>query len=371
MFLNKLYLTRFRNYRDQNINFHSGTNILCGNNGQGKTNIIESIYYLALTKSFRTNNDQNLILSSESFFRIQGDFTTKQGRKLTSAIAFSASEGKRLNYDHQRIQKFSDYIGSIPIVLLAPSDLDITQGGPQQRRKFLDIMLSQASKTYLYHLLQYRRSLKQRNLLFQQTELDDHLLQAWEEALVQHGTILIEKRIEALEKLDALVKGFYTQMSGGSEKIKLVYQSTFPLKDQQKIPELYHQALKQNFEKDLLSQSTGIGPHRDDILFLISGKSLKAVGSQGEHKTFIIALKMAEYHYLQSVRKNLPLLLFDDIFGELDAERIGNMITSLSQIGQVFITTTSANFFGKLTSWKGQTAFYHIQQGTVRELEKV
>lgn len=370
MFLNKLHLTNFRNYRDQKIDFHTGTNILFGNNGQGKTNIIESLYYLALTKSFKTNNDLNLILSSETFFRIQGDFTTEQGKKMISAIAFSAADGKRLNYNNQRIQKFSEYIGSIPMVLLAPSDLDITQAGPHQRRKFLDIMLSQASKIYLHHLLQYRRSLKQRNLLLQQPKLDEHLLQSWEDALVQQGTILIEKRIEAIEKLDDLVKDYYMRMSGGTEKVKLVYQSTFPIKEQEKIPESFHSALRQNFSKDQQNQTTSIGPHRDEVLLLINGKSLKAIGSQGEHKTFIIALKMAEYHYLQSVQKNLPLLLFDDIFGELDAGRIGNMINSLSQTGQVFITTTSPNFFGKLNGWKRQTAFYQIEQGTVKETER-
>jgi DNA replication and repair protein RecF len=370
MVLNKLHLINFRNYRDQKINFHNGTNILFGNNGQGKTNIIESLYYLALTKSFRTNNDQNLILSSESFFRIQGDFTTEQGRKALSAIAFSASEGKRLTYNNQRIQKFSEYIGSIPVVLLAPSDLEVTQAGPHQRRKFLDIMLSQASKIYLHHLLQYRRSLKQRNLLLQGA-VDEHLMQSWEDALVQHGTILIEKRLEAIEKLDELVKEYYMRMSGGTEKVKLIYQSTFPFKEREKIPELYHSALKQNFSKDQQNQSTSIGPHRDEVLLLINGKFLKSFGSQGEHKTFIIALKMAEYHYLQSVQKSLPLLLFDDIFGELDAGRIGNMINSLSKTGQVFITTTSPNFLGKLNDWKGQTAFYQIEQGTVKETADV
>jgi DNA replication and repair protein RecF len=160
-------------------------------------------------------------------------------------------------------------------------------------------------------------------------------------------------------------------MSGGNERVKLIYQSTFPLKEREKIPEFYHVTLKQNFSRDQQNQTTSIGPHRDEVLLLINGKSLKAIGSQGEHKTFIIALKMAEYHYLQSIQKHLPLLLFDDIFGELDAERIGNMINSLSQAGQVFITTTSPNFFGKLNGWKGQTTFYQIEQGTVKETAKV
>lgn len=371
MVLNKLHLTNFRNYHEQKIVFHGGTNILFGNNGEGKTNILESLYYLALTKSFRTNNDQNLILNNESFFRIQGDFTNEQGRKIVSAIAFSVSEGKRIHLNNQKISKFSDYIGSIPVVLLAPSDLDVTLAGPQQRRRFLDIMLSQSSKVYLHHSLHYRRSLKQRNLLFQQGSTDHQLLQSWDEALIQNGSILIEKRIEAVEKLDELIKQYYQQMSGNSDKVKLVYQCSFPIKAPEKISEHYQLALQQNLEKDRLNQATSIGPHRDEILFLINGKPLKAIGSQGEHKTFVISLKMAEYHYLQSMNKSLPLLLFDDIFGELDSSRINNMIHSLSAIGQVFITTTSPNFFGKLAQWKGDTFFYQVQQGTVKEVEKI
>jgi DNA replication and repair protein RecF len=208
-------------------------------------------------------------------------------------------------------------------------------------------------------------------MMLQQAVEDERLMQSWQDALVQHGTILIEKRLEAIEKLDELVKEYYMRMSGGTEKVKLIYQSTFSFKDREKIPELFHSALKQNLSKDQQNQSTSIGPHRDEVLLLINGKFLKSFGSQGEHKTFIIALKMAEYHYLQSIQKNLPLLLFDDIFGELDAGRIGNMIKSLSQTGQVFITTTSPNFFGKLSNWSGQTAFYQVEQGTVKQIERV
>jgi DNA replication and repair protein RecF len=372
MVLKQLKLVNFRNYAKQEIVFHPGLNILFGQNGQGKTNILESLYYLALTKSFRTNTDQNLILNNAQFFRIEGDFTTDRKRKLVSSLSFSGTQGKQLKLNHQKVPKFSDYIGTIPLVLLAPSDLEITQGGPYQRRKFLDIMLSQSSKLYLHHLLQYRRALKQRNLILQDGEfIDKATLESWETTLIQHGTVVIEKRCEAVAELDSMVKQIYAKLSGKDDKVKIIYQSSVAVQNEKTVSEEYGQAMVLNREKDQQLQATSIGPHRDDILFLINGKSLRWMGSQGEHKTFIISLKMAEYQYLQEMRNNLPLLLFDDIFGELDANRIGNMIQSLSQIGQVFITTTSPHFFGKLEHWQGDSSFYEIMNGEVSVKEQV
>jgi DNA replication and repair protein RecF len=369
MVLNKLRLTNFRNYNREEIDFRAGTNILFGRNGQGKTNILESLYYLALTKSFRTNNDQNLILNKENYFRIEGEFRTEKGRKLSSSIAYSPSEGKRLNLNNQKIPKFVDYIGTIPLVLLAPSDLEISQGGPHQRRQFIDIMLSQAGHLYLHNLLKYRRVLKQRSLLLQQDLIDETVMAAWDQALIQHGSALIEKRLETIEELDRLVKQFYMKLSGGTDQVKLIYQTSFTLKNEMKLDEAFLAGLKKNAEKDRQAGTTSCGPHRDEILFLINGKPLRWMGSQGEHKTFIIALKMAEYDYLRSNQKNLPLLLFDDIFGELDESRIKNMIGSLNEIGQVFITTTSPHFFNKVEEWNNDTSFYEIRNGQVTESE--
>ncbi len=369
MILKHLNLSHFRNYSKESIVFKPGTNILFGKNGQGKTNILESIYYLALTKSFRTNSDQNLVLNKEEYFRIQGHFLTDQEREMTVSIAYSPVDGKRLTHNNQRVLKFSDYIGQVPVVLLAPSDLEISQGGPYRRRQFLDIMLSQASQLYLHHLLQYRRSLKQRNQLLQNEVTDVEMLHSWNEALVNQGVVVVEKRLEAIEKLDFMVKEYYSQLSGGTDRVKLVYQSAFSLRDGGNIGGSFKKALQEQEERDIRLQSTTIGPHRDDILFLINGKPLRGVGSQGEHKTFIISLKMAEYQFLKNLQNQIPLLLFDDIFGELDAGRISNMISTLSEIGQVFITTTSPHFFGKVDSWKSETFFYEVDAGHVKQVE--
>ena len=370
MILTQLKLQNFRNYGQAEVSFHTGNNVLYGRNGQGKTNILESIYYLALTKSFRTNNDKNLIISGKEFFRVWGELQTVQGRVHTCSIGYSSTDGKRLTYNGQKILKFSDYIGEIPVVLLAPSDLEISQNGPHKRRQFLDIMLSQAGKLYLHHLLQYRRSLKQRNALLQTGGGDKNLLESWEESLIQNGIILINKRIDAVETLNKFVKKHYQELSGGQDKVKIIYKSSLSLNSPAGAEPAYRAAFEKNRERDLLLGSTSIGPHRDDVLFLINGEPLRNVGSQGEHKTFVIALKMAEFDFLQDIRNEPPILLFDDIFGELDAGRISNMIGSLSQIGQVFITTTSPHFFYKVKEWEGETFFHEIVEGTVSKQEK-
>jgi DNA replication and repair protein RecF len=368
MILNYLKLQFFRNYNRCEVKFHPGINVLFGRNGQGKTNILESIYYLALTKSFRTNNDSNLILFKEKFFSIQAELENIHERSTKTSIGYSKSEGKRLVYNGQKIHKFSEYIGCIPIVLLAPSDLEITQNGPFKRRHFLDVMFSQASKLYLNDLIQYRRALRQRNVVLQTMPLNLNLLKSWEEALIQSGSNIINKRLESIQIFDEYVKNYYNELSGHTDSIKIIYQSSIPIKNRDNLRENYTALFAAERQKDIDYGTTSIGPHRDDLLLLINGKPLRSIGSQGEHKTFAIALKMAEFWFLENVQQKSPILLFDDIFGELDSGRILNMINSLAQKGQVFITTTSPHFFGKVKAWDSNSCFFEIENGTLTTL---
>jgi DNA replication and repair protein RecF len=368
MILKRLKLQSFRNYERCDIEFHPGKNVLFGRNGQGKTNVLESIYYLALTKSFRTSIDQYLILHKENLFRIQAELNCFQERKHKISMGFSTTEGKRLIYNGQKIYKFAEYIGTIPLVLLAPSDLEISQMGPFKRRHFLDIMLSQASKLYLNDLIQYRRSLRQRNAILQSSPLNQEVLKSWDEALILSGTSIIEKRLEATKTLDHFVKEAYNKLSGGKDSTKIVYQSVVSLKHLDNIKDHYREALAMYRSKDQESGITNLGPHRDDLLFLINGMPLRSIGSQGEHKTFTIALKMAEFKYLQNIQPESPILLLDDVFAELDSHRLINMIDTLSEMGQVFITTTSPDFFGKVRQWDPSTFFYEIKKGELQSL---
>ena len=358
-----LRLFHFRNYGELNQTFSDGVNILYGPNGTGKTNILEAIYYLAITRSFRTKVDRYLIQFQQEMFRIQGVLQNDQGKEFHTTIAYSLREGKRLTIDQQRVSRFTDYIGEIPIVLLCPDDLAISQGSPQQRRRFLDILLSQSSKNYLHHLVEYRRCLKQRNALLQREEPNLDLIISWEEGLIQHGVPLIQKRREAVHILSDQVKNIYSALSQSGDKAKMIYQSTVPGTSEEELTEKYRQLFSEKRQQELELGITLIGPHRDDMLFLINGKPLRQYASQGEHKTFVVALKMAEYAFLQAQKSQSPILLFDDIFGELDAQRISQMLTYLGSIGQVFVTTTSPDFFHKVEKPTIPITYYAVKGG--------
>ncbi len=369
MKLMELHLHQFRNYIDTRVRFQKGINILYGPNGAGKTNILEAIYYLAITKSFRTSVDKHLIYSTADMFRIQGLLRTHQGEEIVAHVAYSPTRGKHLNVNGRKITRFAEYIGDIPIVLLCPSDLTISQGGPQQRRRFLDILLSQAGKVYLHHLVQYRRALKQRNLLLQHSDVEKPLLESWEDNLIKHGTMLIQKRMAIVEELNRQVQEWYRLMSRTSDKVKMIYRSNLSLSPADRLEENYRRAFEKQRSVEKEQAVTMVGPHRDDLLFLINGKPMKTYASQGEHKTFVVALKLAEYHYLRRQKSEAPILLFDDIFGELDAGRIAQMLDHLGGMGQVFVTTTSRDFFGKLSRDAHNARYYYVNKGTIEPIE--
>ncbi|GAB4338481.1 MAG: DNA replication/repair protein RecF [Calditrichia bacterium] len=368
MILESIKIKNFRNYSELEIGFQEGTHILYGNNGQGKTNFLEAIYYLALTKSFRSSRDQNLVKHQADFFRLEGNFATRSGRKYRCAVAYSADQGKRLQVNGETLSRFSEHIGQIPLVLLAPSDIAISQESPGLRRQFLDILLCQASRFYMHSLVQYKRALKQRNALLAGSAPEELLL-PWDETLAKEGAIIIQKRAEAIQELDEAVKSYYKMLSNNQGNIKLIYQPSLEIKADD-LHGAFIKALESNRKRDFQYGTTSVGPHRDEILFLINGKPLRVVGSQGEHKTLVISLKIAEFNYLQKVRNEPPILLFDDLFGELDARRIKSMLNTLSDIGQVFVTTTAPDFFGKMTEWRGDTRFYEISAGTLVKQEE-
>jgi len=374
MHLESLTLFNFRNYENLLIQFKErngskscdGIYILYGENGAGKTNILEAIFYLAITKSFRTKQDRYLIGNKQEMFRIAGDFLTKHGQSYQVSIAYSKKDGKHLSVNGQKIQKFSEHIGEIPVVLLNPSDLQLSQGSPLQRRRSLDILLSQSNKLYLHNLIQFRKSLRQRNFLLQAETPDIPLIQSYEENLIKYGSQIISKRMETIDRIGELVQQYYQQLSKTEDKVKIVYQTSIPLKlAPQSIEEIFRKQFNVLREKELQIGNTQLGPHRDDLLFLINGKPMKTYASQGEHKTFIIALKLAEFQFLQHTRNETPIMLFDDIFGELDANRIQQMLNLLGKMGQVFVTTTSRTFFDKVQRFDVPVRYYHVKQGTI------
>ncbi len=345
MILRELQLENFRLLSQIEITFSSDINIITGKNGQGKTSILESLYYAALTKSFRTNNDKHVIRYDKDHFNIISSFTANDSTPFSLRVFYSLADGKHLFLDGRKILRFSEYIGTVPCVLLTLDDLKLTLGSPGERRRFLDILLSQVSPLYLDHLKNYRRSLMQRNALLSRTT-DAHIhqeIETWNAKLVEHGTAIIAKRKELTDYLNENLGEQYNRFVTKKEKIAVQYQC-FIDPSAKDLNGQFYDRLQRSYHIDRQKGTTTTGPHRDDLEFYKDGKSFREYGSQGENKTLVIAIKLSEWEYLSFSRNTKPVLLLDDIFGELDQYRIQALVNVLHRVGQGFITTTMEAF---------------------------
>jgi len=347
MILKYLELKNFRNFENLQIEFDNGINIISGRNGQGKTSILESIYYLALTKSFRTSNDNNVISYDKNHFNIISSVIThlyNQDKQLR--LYYAAKEGKHLFIDRKEIRKFSEYIGTLPCVILTLDDMRLTMGGPHERRKFLDILISQVSPVYLEDLKIYRKTLQQRNALLasDNRKMVIQQLPTWNKQLIKYGSNIILQRTGFIEFLNQHIGNFYAGISGESEAIHADYFSTVSEDilgmENSEIADKFERKLTRLNRYEIERKITMIGPHRDDIYFYKNKKFFRDFCAQGENKTLVIALKFLEWEYISREKKIKPVLLLDDIFGELDEFRMKGLINFLQNIGQAFITTT-------------------------------
>jgi DNA replication and repair protein RecF len=351
MVLKYLEIENFRNFVHLKSDFDSGINIISGKNGQGKTSILESIYYLALTKSFRTANDNHVISHEKKHFNIISLFSPLNFPDKQIRLYFASHEGKHLFVNKKEVQKLSEYIGTVPCVILTLDDLRLTMGGPQERRRFLDILISQVSPVYLEDLKAYRRTLQQRNALLSSEERakSEQQLPAWNKQLIEYGTNIILHRIDFIEFLDKYIREYYANISGCDDHIHVDYNSSIT----ENIRDLDRNGIIKKYETKLAivrryefkKKVTVTGPHRDDIYFYNDKKIFKEFCSQGENKTLVIALKFLEWEYISQERQVKPILLLDDIFGELDESRMNRLLDFLQVIGQTFITTTMQDKF--------------------------
>ena len=348
-----LHLKNFRKHKETNLTFSNKLNFIVGSNGAGKTTILESIYYLCTNRNFNTRTDNEVIRFGKDYFEVEG--TIKELTESNIRVYYSLTENKKAYIKNgKKISRSVDIIGSFPIVTLTPSDLTITKGFPGDRRKFIDSILSQASETYLKNLLDYNRTLKQRSsLLFLLKEnnsknlIDE--LEAWNEKLIQGGLYLIEKRQQFIKDFTAFVKESYTEIMESKETPGLIY--SFLESDEENIKnteKTFRSLLKSKEHEEKRRAANLVGPHRDDVIFLIDKIDLKKYGSQGQHKTFQIALRFAEFFYLKQLTGKTPVFLLDDVFGKLDSKRAQKISNYLRKIGQAFITVTDLADFSFL-----------------------
>lgn len=339
MYLQQLSLINFKNYAEAELSFSEGVNAFTGNNGAGKTNLLDAIHYLSLCKSYFNPIDSQQIKHDTDFFILNGIFN-KNGSTETVACSVKRNQKKVFKRNKKEYQRLADHIGLFPLVMVSPNDVVIIMGGSEERRKFMDNVISQTDNHYLDELITYNKILANRNALLKSIadtgRFDPGLLEVLDEQLIASGNKIFEKRRTFMEAFTAIFNQYYQFLTQDAEKAELVYES-------QLLQNTFAALLTKSSEKDRILERTTTGIHRDDLLFTIHGTPLKKFGSQGQQKSFLVALKLAQYSYLQQQKGFKPLLLLDDIFDKLDELRITKLMQLVSnhEFGQVFITDAS------------------------------
>ncbi len=341
MFVKKLELLGFRNYKSEEFEFLPGTNILYGNNAQGKTNALEALYLFSIGKSFRTQQDRELINFDESYTRIRVEFDDAV-RTNEIEIVIRRDRKKQIKINEIPISKMGDLIGKFCVILFSPDELNLTKGSPNARRKFLDIALSQMSPKYYHILRRYNKVLEQRNNLIKRMRFTTdnsakETLFVWNEKLAEYGMAIIEYRKNFVEKLYQFSKEIHREISG--EKFEIRYKTAFVTKDE------FKEKLNNSIDKEIEQGFTLYGPHRDDFDIYTDGKDLKTYGSQGQHRSAVLALKLAQADMVYEDTGEYPVLLLDDIMSELDSERRAYLVGKIKN-KQVIITCTDADETG-------------------------
>ena len=348
MFLNSIVLKNFRLHKNTSLNFSDKLNFIVGGNGQGKTSILEAIYYLCTTKSLNQSADNESINFDEEFFEIEGRFKDLTENK--SRIYNSIESGRKAYFlDDKQVYRSADIIGKFPVVTLTQSDHDITLGSPSDRRKFVDSVISQASETYLKILIEYNKTLRQRSSLLTQIKetknrrLFDQL-DAWNDALIANGTEIVKHRFKFVDVFNEYLSESYYKIMESKEKPFIDY-SFMDSKNIEDVKNVFTNALN-DYRNDELRRGTNlVGPHRDEFLFKLNDYELRKFGSQGQHKTFQIALRFGQFFYMKDTLSRNPIFLMDDIFGELDTYRANKISNYLKEVGQAFITMTDFTKF--------------------------
>lgn len=348
MYLKQLTLLHFRNYPELMVQFHPKINCLTGANGMGKTNLLDAIHYLSFCKSYFNSIDSQNISFGEEFFMIQGLFD-KDNRDEEVTVSVRKGQKKIIKRNKNEYEKFSEHIGFFPLVMISPLDSMLISGGSEQRRKFTDSIISQFDKAYLDKLISYNNVLQQRNAVLKQFAMsrsfDSTLLEVLDEQLAEQGSYIHDSRTAFLSEFVPVFDKYYRLLSGNAEPVQLLYISTLGQDN-------YLDALKRSVHKDCAMEHTTIGVHRDDLDFLLGENEVKKYASQGQQKTYLLALKLAQYEYVKSKTGIKPLLLLDDIYDKLDNRRFEELvrIVSSDEFGQVFITDTHTERMKELFS---------------------
>lgn len=344
--------------------------MLLGNNGQGKTNALEALSFFSLTKSFYASSDATVVKQGETFFEIDGTLESDRGKEFTVRITYDhTGKEKKFTINNAVPEKVSAVIGMFPVVVLSPENNAITFGAPNDRRKFIDLVISQSSASYVEDILEYRRILRQRNAILHNARGNEcsDTLAPWNEMLVHRGAVLINKRQAFLKEFLPYITEAFLHIVGEKETPKIEYFPSVQLDKEESIESIKQkllQKLQRKYSDELRFGTTLVGPHRDEIVFSLNDMQVKHFASQGQHKTFLVALKVAEFFFLKERCNETPMFLLDDVFSELDEHRSSALLTLVESLGQTFITATSEKMFADL-QWNAQRKKFFIHHGAV------
>ena len=347
------------------LDFSKKLNCFFGQNGMGKTNLLDAIYFLSFCKSANNPTDSQNIHHNADFFVLQGFYETDNGAPEEIYCGMKRGHKKQIKRNKKTYNRFSDHIGFLPLVMVAPADSDLITGGSEERRKFMDIVISQYDKEYLNALIRYNKALQQRNtLLKSEKPVENELFEIWEETMAHTGTIVFHKREAFIQDFIPIFQSFYSYLSQEREKVKLTYISHAHNADLLKI-------IQDSREKDRIMGFSLHGIHRDDLDMQIDGFPIKREGSQGQTKTYAVALKLAQFEFLKKYGHTIPLLLLDDIFDKLDATRVEQLIKLVAgeRFGQIFITDTNREHLDRiLQKITGHYRLFQVENGNINTL---
>ncbi len=367
MHLENLRINHFKNYKQADVQFSEQVNCFVGKNGSGKTNLLDAIYYLSITKSAFTPQDNQCFQHDQSVFSVKGEFLLED-KKRQVLCGMQLGKKKLVKLDDKPYRKASEHIGKFPVVLIAPNDTDVIRGSSEDRRKFFDAIISQTDQTYLQNLITYNHVLKQRNSLLKQFAekeyVDKDLLQQYDDQVIELGTKVYKVRKQFIKRFQPLVSTHYANLSEKSEKVNLEYESHFDLDVKQLIQE--------SRQKDLILKRTSIGVHKDEFHFLMDKRLIRKFGSQGQQKSYLIALKLAQFDFIEKEKGIKPLLLLDDVFDKLDDFRITKLMEMVASdaFGQIFVTDArperTLSIFEDIDH---EVKFFEVKDGNLKALE--
>ncbi|WP_026695814.1 DNA replication/repair protein RecF [Peribacillus kribbensis] len=368
MHIQTLQLKNYRNYADLEAGFENKVNVILGENAQGKTNVMESIFVLAMAKSHRTSHDKDLIRWDAEYAKIEGR-VQKRNSSIPLELIIS-KKGKKAKANHIEQQKLSQYVGNMNVVMFAPEDLHLVKGSPQVRRRFIDMEIGQVSAVYLHDMSRYQKVLQQRNsylkLLQMKKTSDTAMLDVLTQQLIEYAVKVVEKRFHYLHLLQEWAEPIHSGISRGLETLKIEYISAVNVSESMDLSKMKNE-FEEKFAKINSKEKdrgvTLLGPHRDDLVFHVNGRDVQTFGSQGQQRTTALSLKLAEIELIHSEIGEYPILLLDDVLSELDDYRQSHLLNTIQGKVQTFVTTTSVEGIDHETLKNAST--YYVKQGTL------